>query len=196
MDAKEQNDKYCITFDLIKKSLKDLEESNNTSMSKINSEKIIEHSKKFEYLYNTIFEKNKSSFLLLKRNIISFQKYSLKMKNIKLKKNKYINNSVEIALLYFIVPILKIFINKKNHKNIRKIFLILFKFFIAKILPYEVLKIIIELILSTLTKLLKSNTDYIYHINENPFNIINDIIISMISFPEEIKKEQTDTYFC
>ena len=190
MDANEQVDKYCITFDLIKKSLNEL---NNKSIQNINIDKIIEFSKKFEYLYNILFVKKQNSFLLFERNFLYFQKYSIN-KDIKLKKNKYINNNPESALLSLIIPSLKIFINKKKHKNIKKIFLVLIKFFISQILPYEVFKIIIELILSTLTNLLKLNNGYIYHVDDEPFNIINDIIISLISYPEEIKIENSDTY--
>ena len=123
MDLIEQSNKYNITFDLIKKSLNVLEElKKEKELMKI--DKIIEFFEKFEYLYNLVFLKNLRSFLLLKRNIIFFKKIVVKKKNIKLKKINFANNNQAVASLYCIIPMVKIFINKKNHKNIQKIFII------------------------------------------------------------------------
>ena len=154
MDLIEQSNKYYITFDLIKKSLNDFEELKKEK-ELIKIDKIIEFFEKFEYLYNLVFTKNLGSFLLLKRNIIFFKKNVVKKKSIKLKKIKYANNNQVAESLYCIIPIIKIFINKKNHKNIQKIFIILIKLIIDKILPYEVFTITIEFILIYIYKFIE-----------------------------------------
>ena len=82
--------------------------------------------------------------------------------------------------------ILKKFTEEKNHNSIRKIFLILIKFIAEKILPYNLFTTTIEIILLILINLLKSNINTLYYINDEPFNIINDIIIALISYPNEI----------
>lgn len=138
--------------------------------------------------------KKQNNFLLNKRNIIYFTKHSLKRKDIKLKKNIYTNKDKANSLLHFIIPAFKIFIENKNHENIKKILLILIKFSTEAILHYELFTITIELILNSLANLLKSNSDDFFYINEEPFNVINDIINALITYPKEIKIENPNSY--
>ena len=193
MDLNNQNNKCYITFDLINKLLNDLE-GFNESFKNNKDNKIIEFSKKFEFLYKVILMKRQKSFHSLKRKIIYFGKFVIKRKAIKFKKNSYENINHKNSLLYFIIPILKIFIENKNHMSIRKMLLILIKFFEEKIFPYELFTITIELILNIVINILKSNKDSFFYINDEPFNIINDIIIGLISYPDEIKIENPNAY--
>ena len=61
-------------------------------------------------------------------------------------------------------------------------------------LPYEIFISTIELLLNLLINLLKSNKDCFYNINDEPFNILNDIIVALISYSEEIKIEDLNQY--
>ena len=158
----------------------------NKSYSNLNSEKILAFLKKIENLYNRIFIEKQNSFHLLKRNIKYFGKNAIKRKDIKFKKNIFYNNDPDNSLLCFIILILKKFTEEKNHNSIRKIFLILIKFIAEKILPYNIFTTTIEIILLILINILKSNINTLYYINDEPFNIINDIIIALISYPNEI----------
>ena len=195
MEANNQNNKSVVSFEIIQRSLYDLR-GLNIQLVNINNNKIIDNSKKLESLFNLIFIKkqNRNNFLLMKRNIVYLSKFALKRKDIKLKKNSYLNKNNQNSLLNFIIPTLKIFMENKNHKNIKKIFLILIKLGTEGILPYELFTIIVGLILYTLTDLLKSNNDDFFCINEDPFNIINDIIIALATYPKEIKIEDPNCY--
>ena len=193
MEAKSQTNNSIISFEIIKKSLNDLEGLTKSQLN-IDKDKIIEFSKKIESFYNLIFVKKQKNFLLNKRNIIYFAKHSLKRKDIKLKKNIYTNKDKANSLLHFIIPAFKIFIENKNHENIKKILLILIKFSTEAILHYELFTITIELILNSLANLLKSNSDDFFYINEEPFNVINDIINALIAYPKEIKIENPNSY--
>ena len=185
MDADDKRNKKHITFDLIKRSLNELKEFDNL-IAKINIDKMIEFSKKIE-----CFIKMQKHFPLFKRNIRNFQRYVINNKQIKFSKNNYINQAIPI--LNFIIASFKNLIDKKDHKNIQKGFLFLIKLSNNKILPYEIFIIIIKLILILLNNFLKLNNDSFYSIDEEPFNIINDIIISLISLPEEINIEKSNT---
>ena len=193
MEANNQNNKSVVSFEIIQRTLNDLK-GLNIQLVNINNDKIIDNSKKLESLFNLIFTKkqNRNNFLLMKRNIVYLSKFALKRKDIKLKKNSYLNKNN--SLLNFIIPTLKIFMENKNHKNIKKIFLILIKLGTEGILPYELFTIIVGLILYTITDLLKSNNDDFFCINEDPFNIINDIIIALATYPKEIKIEDPNCY--
>ena len=68
MDVYDKNNKNDITFDLIIKSLNELKESNNL-ISKINIDKMMDFSKKIEWLF-----KMQRYFPLFKRNIRNFIK--------------------------------------------------------------------------------------------------------------------------
>ena len=185
MDIYNQNNKCYIEFDLIKKSLNENEEYKEY-LKNINVDKFAEFSTKFECFFDKLYSKKQNSFRLFKRNIMYFIKNIINRIDIKLKKNNYENTNIGIALLLFIIPLLKIFLGKKEHKNIQKIFSILIKCSSEKILSYEFFILIIEIILNSLMNLLQINNDKFYYINEEPYNIINDIIISLISYQEEI----------
>jgi len=185
MDADDKRNKKHITFDLIKRSLNELKKFDNL-IAKINIDKMIEFSKKIE-----CFIKMQKHFPLFKRNIRNFQRYIINNKQIKFSKNNYINQA--ILILNFIIASFKNLIDTKDHKNIQKGFLFLIKLSNNKILPYEIFIIIIKLILILLNNFLKLNNDSFYSIDEEPFNIINDIIISLISLPEEINIEKSNT---
>ena len=194
MDANNQNNKCYITFDLIQKSLINDPEGFIKSLKDISIDNIINFSKKFESIYSILFVKKKNSYKIFKRNIKYFAKYSIKTRVGKFKKNIYLTINPKNSLLYFIIPILKIFVENKYHKKIRKIILILIKLWTEKIIPYEVFIITIEFILNLLIYILKSNNDSFYYINDEPFNLINDIIISLISYPDKIKIENSNSY--
>ena len=193
MDIINQNENYFFNFDLIKKSLIDLERMNKSN-SNLNINKILSFLKKIENFYNIIFIEKKNSFHFFKRNIIFFEKSVIKMKDIKFKKNIYYNNVQDNSLLCLIILILKKFTENKNHNGIRKMLLILIKFITEKILSYDLFTMIIELILIILINILKSNEDTLFYINDEPFNFINDIIIALISYPNEIKIENSDPH--
>ena len=190
MDTYKEKNKCCITYDLIKKSLNENVELHK-SLENINVEKIIEFSIKFENFYNILFSKKHNCYLLFKRNIMYFIKYIMNRVDIKFKKNNYKNTTLEAELLYIIIPLLKIFICQKLHKNIIKIISILIKFSVEKIFSYELFIIIIEILLNSLTNILQLSNNNFYYINDEPFNIINDMIIALISYPEEIKIENS-----
>ena len=190
MDIYNQNNKCYIEFDLIKKSLNENEEYKEY-LKNINVDKFAEFSTKFECFFDKLYSKKQNSFRLFKRNIMYFIKNIINRIDIKLKKNNYKNTNIGIELLLFIIPLLKIFLGKKEHKNIQKIFSILIKCSSEKILSYEFFILIIEIILNSLMNLLQINNDKFYYINEEPYNIINDIIISLISYQEEIKIENS-----
>ena len=182
-----------ISLDLIKKSLNDLE-SLKELKTNLSNDKIIEFSKKIEYLLTILFMEKPISFHVLTRNIIFFEKYVTMKEGIQFKRNSCTKINQESSILNFIIPFIKIFIEKKKHMHIRKIFLILMKICTGKIWPYKLYALIIELILNILKSLLKSNKDDFFNVNDEPFNIINDIIIALISYPYEIKIENDNTY--
>ena len=194
MDANIQNNQCYITFYLLKKSLINNSEILNKSFTDINIDNIIIFAQKFECIFRILFVKKQLSFKIFKRNINYIAKYSIKKRVGKFKKNIYTTNNQKNSLLFFIIPILKIFIENKNHKNIRKILLILIKFWTENIIPYEVFITTVELLLNLLIYILKSNNDCFYYINDEPFNLINDIIIALISYPDKIKIENYDSY--
>ena len=179
----QKNDVY-IKFDLIYLSLNDLEEIKK-SFSKLNINKLIDFSKKFETFYNILYIQKSKLFLSFKRKITYFYKYILNTSNIKIK--KVINNEEEF-ILYFIISFLKLLIENKRHKMIQQYTNILVKLSIDKILSNNYILIIIEIILKILINELNSSRDKFYDINDNSaFNLLRKIINSLISFPEEIK---------
>ena len=193
MDIIEQKNKNYFSLDLIKKSLIDLKDINK-SFGNINNEKIMDFSKKFENMYIKILSQKKHIFRKIKNKIRYFGKYILLKKDIKLKNNLLTIHNQEKTLFFFIIPILKIVLNTKKHHFIQKMLLLSIKFFIRKMLPYEIFISTIELLLNLLINLLKSNKDCFYNINDEPFNILNDIIVALISYSEEIKIEDLNQY--
>ena len=193
MNAMNYKTKNLISFDLLKESLNNFKEKNKF-LEDINVEKVIDFSKKFEYLYNISFLKKMRFARFIRNKIIYFVKYETSRKVFRLKKNYYNAKDKEKELFYFIIPILKIFIDKKNHKGIQKMLLLLIDFFIDKILTYDIFIITIELMLIILTNLFKSNSDCFYNINDDPFEILNDIIIALISYEKEIEIEDPNKY--
>jgi len=188
MNADNSDKKYSIDFSLIEQSLKDLKK-NKGYLTQTHIDKIISFSKKVENYYNSKYLKNQNFFLKYKKRMMYIIKYIINHKNVKLKKNIYIDNSKDLTLLYIIIPFFKIFINDNDHKNIKNNLLVLIKLCINKALPYKIFIITIEFILTILMNILKSNNDRFYTINDEPFNLINDIIIALTSFHEEIKSE-------
>ena len=68
MNVNNQNTKFSLTFDLINKSLNELEMVKN-SFAHVNIGKIIDFSKKFESFYNLYFLKKSNRFLVFKRKV-------------------------------------------------------------------------------------------------------------------------------
>ena len=190
MNVNNQNTKFSLTFDLINKSLNELEMAKN-SFAHVNIGKIIDFSKKFESFYNLYFLKNSNRFLVFKRKVKYLKKWFINSKSINLKK---FDKNQEEALIYLLVPNLKIFIANKNHKYIQQILFILIKLSADKIIPDEIYLLSIELILNILMNILNSNRECFYNINDELFNLVNDIIIALISYPKEIKTENINTY--
>ena len=190
MNVNNQNTKFLLTFDLINKSLNELEMVKN-SFAHVNIGKIIDFSKKYESFYNLYFLKKSNRFLVFKRKVKYLKKWFINSKSINLKK---FDKNQEEALIYLLVPNLKIFIANKNHKYIQQILFILIKLSADKIIPDEIYLLSIELILNILMNILNSNRECFYNINDEPFNLVNDIIIALISYPKEIKTENINTY--
>ena len=180
--------KDSINFDIIEKSLKGLDKINEY-LAQTGIDKIISFSKKLENFYYSKYLKNHNSFLSFNKRIRYLIKYIINHKDIRFKKNDYINNAKDKSLLYIIIPMIKIFIIHFAHTNIKNILLIIIKLYIDKALPYKIFILTIEFILNILINKLNSNSHCFYTINDEPFNIINDIITSLIYFPEEIKTE-------
>ena len=180
--------KDSINFDIIEKSLKGLDKINEY-LAQTGIDKIISFSKKLENFYYSKYLKNHNSFLSFNKRIRYLIKYIINHKDIRFKKNDYINNAKDKSLLFIIIPMIKIFIIHFDHTNIKNILLIIIKLYIDKALPYKIFILTIEFILNILINKLNSNSHCFYTINDEPFNIINDIITSLIYFPEEIKTE-------
>ena len=191
MNADISEKKYSIDFGLVEQSLICLSKKEEYLTQK-HIDKIINFSKKVETYYNSKLLRNKKFFLAFKKSIIFIIKYIIKHKDTKLNKNIYNHNNKDLSLLYIIIPLIKICICAQNRKNIKKILSLLFKFCLDKVLPYKIFIITIEVILDMLTNILKSNNDHFYTINDEPFNLINDIVIALTSFPEEIKTENNN----
>jgi len=191
MNADISEKKYSIDFGLVEQSLICLSKKEEYLTQK-HIDKIINFSKKVETYYNSKLLRNKKFFLIFKKRIIFIIRYIIKHKDTKLKKNIYNHNNKDLSLLYIIIPLIKICICAQNRKNIKKILSLLFKFCLDKVLPYKIFIITIEVILDMLTNILKSNNDHFYTINDEPFNLINDIVIALTSFPEEIKTENNN----
>ena len=183
MDLNKEKIKDSI-FYLIITSLNTFE-GKNKYLSQIDANKILHFSKKFEYIYEIIYIKKSHCFQRFKRNFKFLGKYLLKTKVIKLK--KIIKSEKEKALSYFIIQLLKFFIDNENHKLIQKILMILLKLSIEQILPNNIYLISIELILNILIKILVINSVDFCYINDEIYKFAEDIVSSLISFSNEIK---------
>ena len=193
MNINGKNNDEFIKFGLIYLSLNDLEDMKK-SFPQLNFKKVTDFSKKFECFYNALYNKKSNFFLSFKRKFIYMSTYLLNSTSIKLKKAT--NNKQEEFILYFLIAFFKLFIENKRHKMIRQNIKILVKLSIDNILSKNYHLILIEIILKLLINIMNSNINNFYDINSNsPFILLDDIITSLITFPEEIKLKISKTNF-
>ena len=193
MNINGKNNDDFIKFGLIYLSLNDLEEMKK-SFPQLNIKQVTDFSKKFECFYNELYNKKSNFFLSFKRKIIYMYKYLLNSTSIKLKKAT--NNKQEEFILCFLLAFLKLLIENKKHKMIQQSIKILVKLSIDNILPKNYHLIVIEFVLKILINIMNLNRDKFYEINDNSaFNLLDDIITSLITFPEEIKLKISKTNF-
>ena len=183
MNSGNKIEKNYLYLDIIEKYM-NIPEKNHELQIKPNINEIINFSKKIDY-----FLQKTNNIHSSKRKIIFFQKYILKQKiKIKYKKNYFNNNKQDKKLLLFIIiPIFRILVDKNDHINIRMFLMVLIKFCICQVFPYELFKTIIELLLNIIVNI--SNSNSFYTINDEPFSLINDIIIALSKHTKEIKME-------
>ena len=169
--------------------LNELEEIKK-SFPKLNINKLKEFIKKFECFYNLLYIQKSYFFHSFKRKFIYLYKYFLNSTRIKLQKK--INIEHNEFLLYVSLSFLKKLIEKNNHKIIQQYLKILIKLSIDEIFANNYYLISVEIIIKLLINQLNSNIYKFYDINDNSaFNLINDVIESLISFPEETQLKFT-----
>ena len=179
---------YPINFDLITKSLEDSERLRE-SLNKTDIDKIIDFSKKLEKYNKLLHLKNQKAFFECEKRIVCLMKYVLNHQGLRFKRNNHTNKINIKSILYFVIPFLKIIMDNNDHFKMKKMLLIILRLCIDKAFPYEVYVITIELLLNILANILKSNSGSFYTINDEPFNVINDIIITLSSYQEKITTE-------
>ena len=201
MEIKEKN---FITISLINSVLANIENQSRKNDSPTNNQindknalnQIIIKDKNnlmnsFKFLdncFNYIKDLKKKEYVFLKRNINYLYKITTKRSNRIFK--KIIAKNIDSFLALFIT-LLKNYINKLDHNNIRKILIIVIKLILDGIIPENSFQIIIEIFINILILIINENQDNVFLFEEEPFLLVDDIIESII-FHKKIKDDKLD----
>ena len=202
MENKEDNN---ITFSIIKTAINNIfikkeeiknvnEQNNSVNKNKIIIEDIdllLKYVKNFDNLYKNISKENSKLYNGFKRNYRYIKNLSLNKQNKIFKELKL--NRLDL-LIAAVIIYLKNSINEKKHEQIKKILLIIIRLTAENIIPFNFFITITEVFIKILLTILNTNKDIKYSLNNEPFIFINDIIESLVIYPNEIKIENTNNY--
>ena len=195
----EVKEEYYIIYSFIKSAINNIFKNKSKNIQNNSNNKIIIQDisillnsiKNMENMTKFISKHNSKQYNLLKRNINYINKISLNKQN---KKNKQIKiEKYEIILSLFIIY-LKNAINEKKHQKIKRLLLTIIRFTTENIFPTNFFSILTEIFINILIIIINNNQDFKYSLNDEPFLFINDIIESLITYPKEIKIEDTNNY--
>ena len=172
-----------IQISVIKQVIEKYSSENNNFKNEINDNtKIIEKLDKF--LQNNLISKN---------SILKFKKYIKFFNGIKNITKKEYNDSNKNKIIFTIsICILRKYINKCNHFEIRKYIKALLCFYINGNISINNFCFILEIILISIIDLLKKNSSkqyQIFDIKKDPLLFINDIIEAIKNFPIMMLKD-------
>ena len=188
-----------MEFKIDKKKTKDISELIQISLIKQVIEKYISENNNFKNEINDNtkiiekFDKFLQNNLISKNSILKFKKYIKFFNGIKNITKKEYNDSNKNKIIFTIsICILRKYINKCNHFEIRKYIKALLCFYINGNISINNFCFILEIILISIIDLLKKNSSkqyQIFDIKKDPLLFINDIIEAIKNFPIMMLKD-------